>query len=581
MTDFSELSNDELQQLYLQNARATAAPQHGVLPTPGMKERREYDPTSPEFQEKYGPTSGMGDVSLMRAGVGQGMMNVVRHAGNLVGLESSQELQNAKALDAPLLNTGAGRFGSMAGESAVLAPAMLGGEAALGTTAMGSRMLGAPILRGALEGAAQGGLMADPGEKLPGMVLGAGTGAAIPATLSAAKRLAYGIQRTPEAQQLMDAGVRLTPGQMNPEGVWNKIEENVRGIPKVGNIVENARMQAQQDFQRQVIEEAAAPGYTLSSPSKDVNELFQEAQDSYKPMFDAAKGFPVQPEIVNTGQNVSLEKALQQAAARRTVGATKAAREQAADFLDGQLEAFADKAQSTGGWKSDHLIELRSRINEEIRNAGQDQAGKAYAQLLQGARDKVTDALESQLPKDATVALRTANDAYPKLAIIRDAIRRGGDQSQGFTPAQLSQAVREAADNNSYARGGGLMRDWSSAGREIFTERNPRTGASHGTTGALAGLAYGIHHFVPGAQIPAAIGAAGALGAVGTETGRRLISGQTAPQQAAQRLGEALQRMTTPGQREALGVASRTLLNRAVPTYLTNENREEAASTGR
>lgn len=577
MTDFSDLSNDELQQLYLQNARAQAVPQRGVSPTPGMTYRREHDPMSAEWQQKYGPIAGMGEGGLTLAGIGRGMENVGRHAENLVGLESDQDLAESQRLDAPLMNTGAGRFGSMVGESSILAPAMMGGEAALGTSALGARVLGMPLLRGGIEGAAQGGLMADPGQKVGGTLLGGATGAAIPAAMSTAHRLAYGIQRTPEAQQLLDEGVRLTPGQMNPKGVWNKVEENLRGVPIVGNLIEKARGQAQQDFQRNVIEESAAPGYSLQSSSKDVNDLFQEAQDSYKPLYNAAKGFPVKPEIFNQGQNVTLEDAMRQAAARRSVGATRAGREQAADFLDGQLEAFADKAKSAGGWKSDHLIELRSRINEEIRNAGQDQAGKTYAQLLQGARDRVTDALESQLPPDATNALRVANDAYPKLAIIRDAIQRGGDQAEGFTPAQLSQAVRAATENNTYARGGGLMRDWSSAGRDIFTERNPRTGMSLETLGpiGLAGMA-AAHH--PMVGVPAA---AAGLGLIGTQVGRNLVSGQTAAQQAAQRLGQGLQRLTTPGQREAIGATSRTLLNRAVPTYLPTEDRTATASGGR
>jgi hypothetical protein len=129
------------------------------------------------------------------------------------------------------------------------------------------------------------------------------------------------------------------------------------------------------------------------------------------------------------------------------------------------------------------------------------------------------------------------------------------------------------------------MRDWSSAGRDIFTERNPRTGASHGTTGALAGAAYGIHHFVPGMQIPAALGAGGALGMIGTQTGRDILAGQTAPQQGMQRLIEGLQQATTPGQRAIAGATSRAALNRAITlnprieSYL-NQRSPNAAGTG-
>jgi hypothetical protein len=493
------------------------------------------------------------------AGIGQGMANVGRHAGNLVGLESAQDLKDAAALDKPLLSTGAGRLGALGGETAILAPATMGLEGAMGLTNWGAKAISNPIIRGALEGAGQGGLMADPGSKLRGAALGAGTGMVIPTVGMAAHKLSYGIDRTPEAQELLDKGVRLTPGQMNPEGVINKVEENVRGFPIVGNTIENARNRAQTDFQRGVIEEASAPGYKLQNTSTDPNELFQEAQDSYKPLYQAAEGFKVRP--LDPARNKTLARSLQEAANDRTVGAGEDIRQNAQDFLEGQFNAAAEKAQTTGGWKSEHLIQLRSAINEEIRGAGQDQAGKKYAQLLRSARDRVTDSINSQIPPDAAQALQTANDAYPKLAIIRDAIKRGGDQAQGFTPAQLSAAVKQATDNNEYARGGGLMRDWSSTGRDIFTERNPKTGHAFGTAGVLGYL--GLHH--PYITLPAA---AAGLGLVGTDVGRNLVSGQTAPQLYSQKLIEALQGSMSPATQTALGVSSRTALNRAFARHL-------------
>jgi hypothetical protein len=534
------------------------------LATPEWKSGRVKE-GNPYAIPKNSPLYGEGEGQMALEGVGRGMTNVVRHAGNLVGLESDQDLASANQLDQPLMNQPAGRFGNVVGEAATLTPAAMGAGAGLGAMGVG------PVAGGALEGAGQGALMADPGQKGTGAAIGAITGGAVPFASTAVQKLAYGLTRTPEAQQLIDQGVRLTPGQMNPHGVWNKIEENVRGVPMVGNVVEKARTQAQQDFQRGVIGESAAPGYSMQGTSKDPNELFQEAQDSYAPLYKAAQGFPVSDHIpYGNGPPTPLATALQQASQAKTVGATRATREQASDFLTGQLEAIKDKASATGGLQSDDLIKLRSNISEEMRGAGIDNAGKSYAKLLGGARDQVTNSINSQIPPDAAAALKTANDAYPKLAIIRDAIKRGGDQEQGFTPAQLSQSVKQAAENNEYARGGGLMRDWSSAGRDIFTEQNPKTGASHGTTGTLLGGAYALHHYIPGAQVPAALGSLGALGMIGTQTGREILGGSTAPQQAAQRLGDALKNATTPGQREIAGAVSRSALNRAAALRALN-----------
>lgn len=549
--------------------------------------------TDPYAIPKTSPLSGESDWQMMLEGIGRGMTNVGRHVGNVLGitemgetpqerfltgigmnpsapthpLVSNEALASANELDQPLMSQSGGRLGNVIGETAGILPGAMAAGTGLGAVGAG------PLVTGIAEGAGQGALMADPGQKGLGALVGAATGGVVPMLGKAGNAVIQGIPRTPEAQQLIDQGVRLTPGQMNPHGIWNKIEENVRGVPVVGNVVEHARRQAQQDFQRGVIEEAAAPGYTLKSTSKDPNELFTEAQASYKPLYQAATGYPVKPML--PAQNQTLAYALRQAANRKTVGAGSDIRQNAQDFLEGQMEAIGEKARATGGWKSEHLIELRSAINEEMRGAGFDQAGKKYAQLLRGARDQVTNSLNSQIPPEASAALQTANDAYPKLSIIRDAIKRGGDQEQGFTPAQLSQAVKSAAESNEYARGGGLMRDWSSAGRDIFTEQNPKTGASHGTTATLGGLGYAIHHFVPGAQVPAALAGAGALGMIGTQTGREILGGQTAPQRAAQRLIQGLQSVTTPGQRQIASAASRSALNRAAALRALQDQKDQ------
>lgn len=529
------------------------------------------------------PVRDEGEGQMTLEAIGRGMSNVGRHLGNLISmtdlgntpqerfltglgapgyegrthpLVSDQDIADARVLDQPLLSQPAGRFGSGFGEAAAITPLMMTGGA--GLTAAGA----GPLLSGVALGAGQGALLGDPGERGSGALTGAVTGAMLPLAGQGLHSAVHGITRTPEAQQLIDQGVRLTPGQMNPAGVWNKIEENIRSLPVIGNIIERARTRSQQDFQRGVIQEASAPGHVLQTAGHDPNELFQEAQDSYRPLYQAASGFRVQPLL--PARNQTLAYALQQAANNKTVGAGAEIRQNAQDFLEGQMQANNERAVAAGGWKSDDLIKLRSGINEEIRNAGVDQSGKKYAQLLRGARDAVTESIDSQIPPEASAALKTANDAYPKLAIIRDAIKRGGDQEQGFTPAQLSQAVRSASEDNQYARGGGLMRDWSSAGRDIFTERNPRTGASHGTTGALGAAAYGIHHFLPGAQIPAALGSLGALGMIGTQTGREILGGSTAAQQAAQRLAAGLRNIISPGQRQIASAVTQSAINRSL-----------------
>lgn len=549
MSDLKSLSDDELSQLLqqMQQQQDRAYMEHTI---PSAR-------TPDYLLNQNNPLYGSTIPQRLRIGIGRGMANVGRHAGNLVGLVPDESIAESNRLDAPLMDTGAGKIGSMIGETAPLVPLTMGASSALGATGkLGEALVNNPISNGAFQGALQGGLMADPGKKLTGTTIGGITGATIPTITGLFGKLLRGVNRTPEAQQLLDEGVRLTPGQMNPEGVTNKIEENMRGWPVVGNVIEKARNQAEGDFKRKVIQAASAPGTTLQTTGNDVNELFQEAQKSYKPFYAAAEGFPVTPEIHNVGSNQPLIDALIKSANSKGAGATRASREQAQDFLEGQFEAIMDKAKSAGGMTSDHLIQLRSNINEEIRGAGYDNAGKAYAKLLRSARDKVTEALESQLPPEATASLKVANDAYPKLAIIRDAIKRGGDQPNGFTPAQLSQAVKSATENNEYAQGGGMLRDWSSAGRDIFTQRNPHTGSAL-TTGALLATAAAHSPYI---TIPAA---GAGLGLIGTNAGRNFLSGQTGWQEGARKLFDSVNPNFAPETQSLLRSISGTALSRA------------------
>ena len=75
-----------------------------------------------ELSERVGPAAEMGTGERLREGIGQGMTNVARRAGNLVGPTSDADLASAKESDAALLATGAGKMGAFIGETAATRP---------------------------------------------------------------------------------------------------------------------------------------------------------------------------------------------------------------------------------------------------------------------------------------------------------------------------------------------------------------------------------------------------------------------------------------------------------------------------
>lgn len=165
-------------------------------------------------------------------------------------------------------------------------------------------------------------------------------------------------------------------------------------------------------------------------------------------------------------------------------------------FLENELTLIAKQAEQ-GKVPSEALLKLRSDIRAK---ASQELKAENYpkAQMLENAERRVTEVLERSLPKEATAALRTTDPQYAKHKVVEKAVASSGDQPGGFTPAQLSGAIRGDMDRGTYARGGGgELRRLARAGREVLDARVPMTGARLMATGPLqwpaAAFSYGAN----------------------------------------------------------------------------------------
>lgn len=512
------------------------------------------------------PTNGMSDAELLAAGFGRGIANVGRQIGNVAGIESNADLAEANRLDAPLLRTGAGGLGNLAGETGILAPLTMGAEMPLAGTAVGARLLASQILRGITEGAATGALMAGPGNRAQGAGMGALTGGALPGAGAAGNRLINGVARTPEAQLLLNQGIPLTPGQMNPKGSANLIEQSADRVPLVGPLIDASRENAEQQFGRAVIQQGAAPGAKIT-PSHNINEMFDQAADSWDPIYQQVHGFPVAPVVVSGGARFPLSQIL--SAAARVPGLKPSQQSAINDWLQARLRALPTNPMSEDYIGKDSL---RSAIRGQQRNLVRaSNAGQVDAPLMlqayERAENAVTSALDSQLPADASATLRNADQGYAQLKIIERAVASTKDQVAGLTPSKLSNAIAQSANQSAYARGqGGPLRDLASAGTRVFETTVPPTGVR-----TLAGLAAGAAGYAsPHIALPI-MGTAGAASLLGAATplGRRLAAGQTAPQLVAQRALGSLTSSAPPWALPVGGVLARQALNRGVPQYLT------------
>lgn len=501
------------------------------------------------------PTEGMSGLEKFTAGIGRGMVNIGRNIGNMTGFVSDEELNQANKLDQPLMDTGAGKAGSFVGETAALLP--VGGLATAGVkaiaprvaTTVGQRLAQNLVARGGIEGAVQGAITANPNERGAGAAEGAAIGTALPFAGKAIKGAVAGIRPTKYAQELINKGVELTPGQMAPTGAINQLEQSLMAIPGLKQVIGGQREKGWQQTQRLIGEEASPPNFKPKTVG-DVNKLVDEIGDAYDAAYDVGKGFPIQSlSIMQTkGRDIPLAKAFKSALNSEGNPDGKAT---AARILENELQGLYDVARKRGGAMSDDLLAMRSRIRAKIRDLDKRvNAPYGASEILRIADDKITQVLNSQLPLDVMPAVKAIDAKYGNFKVLQKAVTQAGDQRTGFTPSQFSSAVRQdAAGSGSYAAGGGRMRPLAKAGKEVFENTEPMTGRMGVTLGPLAaavGTGLASSPYTTGA----ALMGGGALW--GTKTGRELLAGNTKAQDFMRDLMRKGRRNLTPNQREAM-----------------------------
>ena len=99
------------------------------------------DPPKPRkpdaLDQSFDPTIGTSGAQKFLAGMGKSVADTGRGLGQIVGLTSQQDIDDAKARDKALMATGAGTFGNIAGEIVKYAPALALSGVALPAAAIG------------------------------------------------------------------------------------------------------------------------------------------------------------------------------------------------------------------------------------------------------------------------------------------------------------------------------------------------------------------------------------------------------------------------------------------------------------
>lgn len=394
---------------------------------------------------------------------------------------------------------------------------------------------GAGLLRTAKAAAGAGGRMGaleaaskadweNPAEAAKQTALSTALGYGLGGTLGAAgygagkllKAALHGVVKpTGAAKTLQEAGVKLTPGQMNPRGALAQLEENATSLPYAGPKLTHARNASRREWQDAVINEGLAPGASpikRSGFEERTGDALSKVYEGFKPAYAAVKDVAVEP--LGPG-GVHLADAFKAAVDDPAVISDDALRGSVSRFLANELTKLPKPGEPM---RAETLLDMRSSIRQATREELSANNLKA-ARLLGNAENAVTSSLEAQLPADAADALADADRQYAKHKVVQDAVRRSVDNPEGFTPHQLGTALRSAMERGAYARGGGgRLRELAAAGREIFDSRSPMTGhraMSEWATKAASPL-------------------------LSTEWGQKLLTGMTPTQMRAQAIVNAL-----------------------------------------
>ena len=177
----------------------------------------------------YDPTRDMSGLDKFRAGMGKAFVDVGRGAGQLVGAVDRASVDESRRLDAPLMATGAGMAGNIAGNVAAYAPLALvpGANTVVGAGLTGAAM-GAtqPVgeadsrLKNTAIGAALGSLAQYGGNKLTGHIQRKATEKAA----ALASQQSKNAVRDATLQESQAAGYKIPRSLYDPSFTSNRLE---------------------------------------------------------------------------------------------------------------------------------------------------------------------------------------------------------------------------------------------------------------------------------------------------------------------------------------------------------------------
>lgn len=395
------------------------------------------------------------------AGAGTALSNVVEGIKQIFGKGDEQAIQNNRTI------SNAAPVGSFVGNAGLL-----------GLTAM---VPGANTVAGSgLVGAASGLLQPTLGDesRLANVAIGTGTGLA-----GGALAKAVGSRSAPtvgdDVKLLRDNGISLTPGQ-NAGGMFKAIEDKLTSVPVVGDVINSARMQGIQDFNKAAISRAQLPGSQVTGTGRDaIAGLRSELGQAYDDVLARSSVDTLEPQFVQNIANL------------RSMVQNLPARERKAfdQIIDREL---GQRLAPNGRLNAENLQAAKSGLGQEVDNfsTSSDAYQRQLGQALKQARREFEDLVSRSNPQNAA-DLKAIDSAYAVFKRLQRAASGLGAEGGVFTPAQLANAAKamdKTKDKRAFSEGTALLQDLADAGKAVMPSKVPDSG----TAGRLMGNMFSL-----------------------------------------------------------------------------------------
>lgn len=436
----------------------------------------------------FNPTEGQGFGQNLVQGFGKSFVDTGRGIAQMFGGASEQDVQRAREIDAPLLATGGGVVGNIAGQTTQLLTPVPGAMAVKGASMLGraAPFVGAAAKSGAFAGM-QG--VADGESRLGNTGEGALWGVGGQALASGASRLAQSAaSRMPapvrESIELArGAGIPLRADQVTQSGPLKAAAAVTKWLPFSG--AGKAAQKQQEAFNAAVGRSFGAKGAAVLTD--DV-------------MKSARKELGAKFEDIYSRNDVALTPD----AVRKLAGiegqAARILTKDEADIVRNQLDDIL--ANADGGVLTGQKYQA---VREMLQRAeGPDKVGMSVKRLRKELDDIAAEAVG---PEDAAT-LKTIRSQWANLRTTEDALKQVSGAAGNVKPASLYPLIRKGSTKE--------MRALAKVGQNVLKDVVPDSGTAQralyqslltgsGSAG-VAGAAAGLGVLAPVAKM-AAVGA--------------------------------------------------------------------------